>query len=74
MSFLVIGGMPRGSSWLRSYGLVKLEAPKNGQEVPYWLQVIIERVKWLWQESTRIPKIKERGSYEKVYKHLKSLS
>jgi hypothetical protein len=45
--FLVIGGTPRSSSWLRSYGLVKLEAPKNGQEAPSWLQVFNERVKWL---------------------------
>jgi hypothetical protein len=29
-----IGGMPRGSSQLRSYGLMKLEAPKTGKETP----------------------------------------
>jgi hypothetical protein len=29
----------RGSSQLRSYGLVKLESLKNGQEAPSWLQV-----------------------------------
>jgi hypothetical protein len=45
--FPVIGGTPHGSSRLRSYGLVKLEAPKNGQEAPSWLQVFNERVKWL---------------------------
>jgi hypothetical protein len=32
---------------VRGYGLVKLEAPKNGQEDPSWLQVFNERVKWL---------------------------
>jgi hypothetical protein len=30
ISFLVICGTPRSSSWLGSYGLVKLEAPKYG--------------------------------------------
>jgi hypothetical protein len=33
------GGTPRGSSRLQRYGLVKLEALKNGQEAPSWLQV-----------------------------------
>jgi hypothetical protein len=32
--FLVICGMPRSSSRLGRYGLVKLEAPKSGQEAP----------------------------------------
>jgi hypothetical protein len=45
--FPMIGGMPHGSSWLGRYALMKLEAPKNGQEAPSWLQVINERVKWL---------------------------
>ena len=66
MSFPVIGGMPHGSSWLGRYALMNFEAQKNGQEAPNWLQVIIERVKWLWQESTRSPKIKEISYYEKV--------
>jgi hypothetical protein len=30
MYFPMIGGMPRGSSWLRIYSLMKLQAPKNG--------------------------------------------
>jgi hypothetical protein len=30
MSFLMIGGMSCGSSWLRSYEVMKLEAPKMG--------------------------------------------
>jgi hypothetical protein len=47
VSFLVICGTPRGSSRLGRYGFVKLEAPKNGQEAPSWLQVFNERVKWL---------------------------
>jgi hypothetical protein len=45
---------------------MKLEAPKNGQEAPNWLQVINERVKLLQQESSRSPKIKERSYLEKV--------
>jgi hypothetical protein len=64
--FLVIGGTSRGSSRLGNYSLMKLEAPKNGQEDPNWLQIINERVKWLQQEISRIPKIKERSYLEKV--------
>jgi hypothetical protein len=66
MPFLMIGGMPRGSSRLRSYGLVKLEDSKNVQEAPNWRQVINEWVKWLQQEISRIPKIKEIIYLEKV--------
>jgi hypothetical protein len=66
MLFLVIGSAPHGSSQLRSYGLVKLEALKNGQEAPSWLQVFNERVKWLQQESLESPKFKERGYLEKI--------
>jgi hypothetical protein len=32
VSFPVICGTPRGSSWLGRYDLVNLEAPKSGQE------------------------------------------
>jgi len=39
ISFLVIGGMLRGSSGLGRYGLVKLESMKNVQEAPSCLQV-----------------------------------
>jgi hypothetical protein len=46
-SFLVICGMPRGSSWLGRYGLVKLEAPKNGQEALVGYKSMNERVKLL---------------------------
>jgi hypothetical protein len=44
---------------------VKLEALKNGQEAPSWLQVFNERVNWLQQESIEAPKFKERGYLEK---------
>jgi hypothetical protein len=62
----MIGGMPRGSSWLGRYATMNLESLKNGQEAPNWLQVINERVKLLQQESSRNTKIKERSYLEKV--------
>ena len=42
VSFLVRCGIPRGSSLLGRYILVKLEAPKSGQEAPSWLQVLVK--------------------------------
>jgi hypothetical protein len=36
-TFPMICGMPRSSSWLGRYGLVKLEALKSGKEAPSWL-------------------------------------
>jgi hypothetical protein len=38
---------------------MKLQAPKNGQGDPNWLQVINERVNLLQQEISGRPKIKE---------------
>jgi hypothetical protein len=35
---LVIGFMPYGSSWLRSYEVMELEAPNMGYEASSWLQ------------------------------------
>jgi hypothetical protein len=45
---------------------MKLEAPKNGQEAPNWLQVFNERVKLLQQESSRRINIKERSYLGKI--------
>ena len=41
---VIFGDMctPRDSSWLGIYGLVKLEAPKSGQEDPSLLQVLVK--------------------------------
>jgi hypothetical protein len=33
-SFPMVGGMPCGSSWLRSYSLLKMNPLKYGQEAP----------------------------------------
>jgi hypothetical protein len=66
MLFPVICGTPRGSSRLGRYGLVKLEAPKNGQEALVGYKSMNERVKWLQQEISRSPKFKGRGYLEKV--------
>jgi hypothetical protein len=38
MPLSVIGGMPHDSSQLRSYEVMKLEAPMMGYEAPSWLQ------------------------------------
>jgi hypothetical protein len=46
-SISVICGTPRGSSWLGRYGLVKLEALKNGQEALVGYKSMNERVKLL---------------------------
>jgi hypothetical protein len=42
MSFSVIGGTPRSSSRLKSYGLVNLESLKNGYEAPKQSQVLVK--------------------------------
>jgi hypothetical protein len=36
MLFPMVGGMPRGSSRLRSYALLKMKAPKYGQRSYKW--------------------------------------
>ena len=54
------------ATWIGRYALMKLDALKNGQEAPSWLQVFNERVKWLQQESLESPKFKERGYLEKI--------
>jgi hypothetical protein len=63
---VVSSGMPRGSPRLGRYSLMKLEYMNNGQESLYFLQVINERVKFLQQESSRSPNIKEKSYLEKV--------
>jgi hypothetical protein len=64
--FLVICGTPRGSSWLGRYGLVKLEAPKNGKEALVGYKSMSKKGKVVVTRNSRSPKIKERGYIEKV--------
>jgi hypothetical protein len=39
---------------------------KMGYKAPNWFQVINERLKWLYRESSRILKFKERRYLEKI--------
>jgi hypothetical protein len=62
----VICGAPCSSSWLGTYGLVKLQAPKNGQENLIGYKLMNERVKWLKKEISRSPNFRGRSYSAKV--------